>query len=97
MAAMRGTPIRAAADGVIVEACRSNSFGKTVLIRHSNRLKTRYAHLQSFRVRHGIRVRQGAILGYVGHSGRVRGKNGDHLHFEVIYNNRPVNPMRLLS
>ncbi|MEO1252955.1 MAG: peptidoglycan DD-metalloendopeptidase family protein [Pseudomonadota bacterium] len=93
-AAPRGTPIKAAGDGVIERADRYGSFGNYMRIRHANGYKTAYAHLNGFArgMRKGKRVRQGDIIGYVGTTGR---STGPHLHYEVHLNGTPVNPQRL--
>ncbi len=93
-AAPRGTPIKAAGDGVVERADRYGSFGNYIRIRHANGYKTAYAHLKSFRkgVRKGKRVRQGDIIGYVGTTGR---STGPHLHYEVHLNGKAVNPQKL--
>ena len=93
-AARRGTPIKAAGDGVIERANRYGSFGNYVRIRHANGYKTAYAHLKGFsrNARAGRRVRQGDIIGYVGTTGR---STGPHLHYEVHLNGKAVNPQRL--
>lgn len=93
-AASRGTPIKAAGDGVIERADRYGSFGNYVRIRHANGYKTAYAHLNGFArgMRAGRRVSQGDIIGYVGTTGA---STGPHLHYEVHLNGSAVNPMRL--
>jgi len=93
-AARRGTPIKAAGDGVVERANRYGSFGNYVRIRHANGYKTAYAHLKGFSkaARAGRRVSQGDIIGYVGTTGR---STGPHLHYEVHKNGKAVNPQRL--
>ncbi len=93
-AANRGTPVKAAGDGVIERSDRYGSFGNYVRIRHSNGYKTAYAHLKGFGrgIRKGKRVRQGDIIGYVGTAGR---STGPHLHYEVHLNGQAVNPQKL--
>ena len=93
-AAARGTPIKAAGDGVVERADRYGSFGNYIRIRHANGYKTAYAHLKGFRrgVRKGKRVSQGDIIGYVGTTGR---STGPHLHYEVHLRGAAVNQMRL--
>lgn len=93
-AASRGTPIKAAGDGVIERANRYGSFGNYVRIRHANGYKTAYAHLNGFArsTRSGRRVKQGDIIGYVGTTGN---STGPHLHYEVHLNGAAVNPQRL--
>ena len=93
-AAPRGTPIKAAGDGVIERADWYGGFGNYIRIRHANGYKTAYAHLKGFRrgIKKGKRVRQGDIIGYVGTTGR---STGPHLHYEVHLNGKAVNPQRL--
>ncbi|MEO1136079.1 MAG: M23 family metallopeptidase [Pseudomonadota bacterium] len=93
-AAPRGTPIKAAGDGVVLRANRYGSFGNYIKIRHANGYETAYAHLNGFArgIRKGKRVRQGDIIGFVGTTGR---STGPHLHYEVHLNGRAVNPQRL--
>ena len=90
-AAPRGTPVYAAGDGVIEVAKYFGSYGNYVRIRHGKQYKTAYAHLKGFGrgIRSGIRVRQRRVIGYIGTTGR---STGPHLHYEVIYKNRHVNP-----
>ena len=90
-AAPRGTPIYAAGDGVIEVAKRKGGYGKYIRIRHVNSLKTAYAHMNKFAkgMKSGKRVKQGDVIGYVGSTGR---STGPHLHFEVLKNNKQVNP-----
>jgi len=97
LAAMRGTPVYAAEAGTIETACNAGAYGNMILIRHNNNYKTRYAHLSRLARRRGAYVPKGAVIGYVGNSGRTRGRNGGHhLHFEVLHNGSPINPIRLL-
>ncbi len=86
-----GTPIYAAGDGIVERASRFGNYGRYVRIRHNGLYKTAYAHLSAYAdgLHQGKRVRQGEIIGYVGSSGR---STGPHLHYEVIYNGRQVNP-----
>jgi len=93
-AAPRGTPIYAGGSGVIEKAGPNGSFGNYVLIRHSDVWSTAYAHMHNFAegIRHGTRVSQGDVIGYVGTTGR---STGNHLHYEVIKNGAQVNPMKM--
>jgi murein DD-endopeptidase MepM/ murein hydrolase activator NlpD len=88
-----GTPVRAAADGVVIEAQADAGYGRLVVIDHGFGVTTWYAHLSSFTVPPGIRVKRGDVIGYVGVSGRT---TGPHVHYEVRINGAPVNPMRFL-
>jgi murein DD-endopeptidase MepM/ murein hydrolase activator NlpD len=87
MAAPLGTDVRAVGHGVVVEARHARGFGNTVVISHSNKLKTRYAHLHKIDVKVGAAVEQGQRIGRVGNTGHTRGKNGIHLHLEVLVTN----------
>jgi len=93
-AARRGTPIKAAGNGVIERASRFGGYGKYIKIRHANGYATAYAHLNGYArgIRKGVRVKQGQTIGYVGSTGR---STGPHLHYEVLRNNKQVNPMRI--
>ena len=93
-AAPRGTPIYAAGDGVIELAGRNGSYGKYVRIRHHSSYKTAYAHMKGFAkgVKKGKRVKQGQVIGYVGTTGR---STGPHLHYEVLRDNKQVNPRKI--
>ena len=90
-AAPTGTPIYAAGDGVVEKAGRKGSYGNYIRIRHNSKLKTAYAHLHriSSNVKAGTRVKQGQVIGQVGTTGR---STGPHLHYEVLLNNKQVNP-----
>ena len=91
-AAPHGTPIIAAGDGMIVEAAWKGSFGRYIKIRHNGTFSTAYAHMTRFasHIRRGVQVAQGEVIGFVGSTGR---STGAHLHYEVMVNNRQVNPM----
>lgn len=91
-AAPTGTPIMAAGDGVVEYVGWNGSYGRYVRIRHNGIYKTAYAHLSRFakKVRVGARINQGEIIGAVGSSGR---STGPHLHYEILVNDRQVNPL----
>ncbi len=95
-AAPRGTPIKAAGDGVVEFAAYGRSFGNNVKLRHANNYKTRYAHMRRFAkgIRAGVRVKQGQIIGYVGTTGM---STGPHLHYEVHHNGQSINPSKIKS
>ncbi|WP_338241876.1 M23 family metallopeptidase [Aurantiacibacter hainanensis] len=90
LAAPRGTPVYATADGLVEMAQYYGSYGNYVQIGHGSDLETRYAHLSSYTVRDGDQVRKGDLIGYVGSTGR---STGPHLHYEVRVANEPVNPI----
>ncbi len=89
-----GTPVYAAGDGVIARAGRHGGYGNYIRIRHNGTYATAYGHLKGFArgIRPGVRVRQGQVIGYVGATGRA---TGPHLHYEVLVNDRQVNPLTL--
>lgn len=89
IAAVYGTPIIAAQAGTVIYADYHNSWGNNVLISHNATYATRYAHCSSLAVSVGQYVEQGQIIGYVGSTGN---SGGNHLHFEVYYNNVRVDP-----
>ncbi|MEF2144924.1 MAG: M23 family metallopeptidase [Desulfovibrionaceae bacterium] len=89
LTAPTGTPVRATANGLVVQTARSPSYGLVIVIMHSAEIKTRYAHLSKFAVEEGQRVLRGQIIGYVGNTGRSK---APHLHYEVHHLDRPVNP-----
>ena len=91
-AAPKGTPIYAAGDGIIEKKGWNGAYGKYIRIRHANNFKTAYAHLSKFNKTPGGRVKQRQIIGYVGSTGR---STGPHLHFEILKNNKRINPQRL--
>ena len=93
-AAPTGTPIFAAGDGIIEKAGWNGSYGRYIRIRHIGTYKTAYAHLSGIhkQIKTGHQVSQGNIIGYVGSSGR---STGSHLHYEVILNNKQINPMSI--
>lgn len=92
-----GTPIVAAADGQVIEANATDSWGYSwgyyVLIYHNGTYSTRYAHMSSVAVSAGQYVTAGTIIGYEGNTGN---SFGAHLHFEVYENGTRVDPARFL-
>jgi murein DD-endopeptidase MepM/ murein hydrolase activator NlpD len=91
-AAPFGTPIFAAGNGVIDEIGVKGGYGKYVRVRHANGYQTAYGHMTAFArgLNVGSRVRQGQIIGFVGSTGL---STGAHVHFEILINDRFVNPM----
>ena len=85
-----GNPVYATGEGV-VESVKFEFFGygNSVLIDHGFGYKTRYAHLKSIGVVEGMKVKRGECIGISGNSGR---SSGPHLHYEVLYKDRHVNP-----
>lgn len=98
MAAMKGTPVKAAAAGKVIFAQPASGYGNCVIIQHNNRYKTRYAHLNRISVCQGQVVMEGDRVGSVGDTGLVRksGRDASHLHFEIYQDGRRVNPLIFL-
>lgn len=90
--APRGTPIYATADGIVItnEKFGGRGYGKHITISHGFGYHTLYAHMHKTAKRVGQRVKRGEVIGYVGSTGR---STANHLHYEVIYNRRKVNPI----
>jgi murein DD-endopeptidase MepM/ murein hydrolase activator NlpD len=92
-AAPVGTPIYAAAGGVVAAAEMNPVYGNTVQLDHGNGLSTLYAHASRLVVKPGDIVRRGQKIAEVGSTGR---STGPHLHFEVHVNGVPQNPLKFL-
>ena len=92
-AADAGTPVRATAEGTVVQAGYSGGYGLMVELRHANGIRTRYGHLSRLGVgiRRGAHVTQRQTVGLVGSTGL---STGPHLHYEFLVNGRPTNPQR---
>lgn len=85
-----GTPVIAAADGIVSAAGWAGGYGRQVRLAHVDSVATSYSHLSAIAVAPGGRVRRGDVVGFVGSTGL---STGPHLHFEVLMNGRPVNPL----
>ncbi len=92
--APQGSKVRATADGVVVLAGWYGNYGKTVIIRHPSGYLTLYGHLSQIDVKEGQRVKAGDVVGRVGSTGR---STGPHLHYEVIRDNKPIDPSKFLA
>lgn len=92
IAASLGTPIHAAADGVVMESRPASGYGWIVVIYHGKNLTTLYGHVypQDVRVSVGQHVSRGEVIAAVGNNGV---STGPHVHFEVRKNGVPVDPM----
>ena len=93
-AAPTGTPIMAAGTGHIEFVGNNGGAGKYIRIKHLNGYKTSYSHLSKYAsgIQKNIKVRQGQVIGYVGNTGL---STGPHLHYEVIFNGKRINPMKM--
>ncbi|MCC7136587.1 MAG: M23 family metallopeptidase [Nitrosomonas sp.] len=89
-----GTPIKAAAGGVVVLSAYQPGYGNMVAIDHGNALVSRYAHASRLLVNVGQVVLKGQKIAEIGSTGR---STGPHLHFEIRHNDIPLNPSRFLK
>jgi murein DD-endopeptidase MepM/ murein hydrolase activator NlpD len=89
-----GQPVRATADGTVTNARWNGNFGNLVVLDHGFGITTRYGHLSRFAVFEGQQIRKGEVVGFVGSTGR---STSPHVHYELLLNGRPTNPLRLLA
>ncbi|MGE0409311.1 MAG: M23 family metallopeptidase [Amphiplicatus sp.] len=87
-------PVHAAADGLVEAVKTIKGYGKTVIIGHGDGVKTLYAHLSSVApgAKRGARVRGGEVIAQTGSSGNA---SAVHLHYEVLIDAKPVNPLNV--
>jgi murein DD-endopeptidase MepM/ murein hydrolase activator NlpD len=88
-----GTPIKATADGVVQSAGYNGNYGNSVVLDHGYGIGTRFGHMSRIAVRPGQKVLRGEVVGYVGATGRA---TSSHLHYEILMNGQPINPLRFL-
>jgi murein DD-endopeptidase MepM/ murein hydrolase activator NlpD len=89
-----GTPIYAAADGIVDRAGWANGYGNLVELDHGKSIQTRYGHLSAILVTAGQRVHRGDLIARMGSTGR---STGSHLHYEVRIDGHAVNPIPFLQ
>ncbi len=94
LAASEGTPIHASDDGVVLQSGRLGEYGNLVVLDHGGGYSTLYGHVSKSLVREGQKVRAGETIALVGSTGR---STGPHLHFEIRYNAKAIDPERKLS
>ena len=94
LAAPSGTPVKTAQEGTVLYAGEQRGYGNIVIVEHSDRLITLYAHNRELRVRTGQRVLRGQVIATVGESGKT---SGPHLHFEVRLDGKPMDPLDYLG
>lgn len=84
-----GTDIHVTGNGIVEKVRYSSSYGNMIVVDHGYNYKTLYAHLSGFNVKKGQKVTRGQVIGFVGNTGRSAGA---HLHYEVQYKGRKVDP-----
>lgn len=94
IAAAKGVSIRATADGKVILSGWQGSYGKAIMISHGHGFSTHYCHNDSLLVKTGNYVKRGQIIATIGSTGRT---TGPHIHYEVWYKGKAVNPMNYLS
>ena len=94
ISASQGTPVRVAADGIVVSAEWFGGYGKLIIVDHGHGMRTYYAHLSRMDVLPGQEVRLGQIIAATGATGRV---TAPHLHYEVRIGGNAVNPHTYLE
>lgn len=90
LVAKKGKPVYATAAGIVYKAKYGKGYGNYVVINHLTGIKTLYGHLWVNMVKKGENVEQGQLIGFVGDTGNV---TGPHLHYEVWFKNKKVNPI----
>ncbi|HEY4485203.1 MAG TPA: M23 family metallopeptidase [Nitrospiria bacterium] len=93
IAARRDTPVLSSAGGVVSFEGFNSGFGKMVKLNHGYGVQTTYGHLSRSNVRIGQKIKRGDVIGFVGNTGL---STGPHLHYEILVNSIPVNPMRYI-
>lgn len=94
LASNKGNKVRTMAKGKVTRSDWNGGYGNMIEIDHGNGFKTRYAHLNKSYVKKGDYVESGDTIAEVGSTGR---STGPHLHYEVIYNGTPVDPMAFIK
>jgi murein DD-endopeptidase MepM/ murein hydrolase activator NlpD len=89
LAAARGTPVYACADGTVTQTGSDPVYGNYIIIRHASSRESLYGHLDSIKIGLRQEVKSGTIIGTVGSTGQ---STGPHLHFEIHENGVPKNP-----
>lgn len=92
--APEGTPVRAASSGLVLYADDGwKGYGNAVLMEHGSGVTTLYGHLREIHVKSGDAVEAGSVIGTVGRTGNA---TAYHLHFELVFEGRPVDPAEYL-
>ncbi|TAE34257.1 MAG: hypothetical protein EAY65_03195 [Alphaproteobacteria bacterium] len=92
--AAHGSPVRGTGNGRVIYAGYQGAYGYAVDVSHGGGFTTRYGHLSKILVRRGQTIKRNDIIGLQGNSGR---STGSHLHYEVRYRGRPLNPAKFVK
>ncbi|MEM4385437.1 MAG: M23 family metallopeptidase [Candidatus Anstonellales archaeon] len=90
LACKEGTPVKSIADGEVLDVFKTVEGGNTLIIKHGDKVKSLYAHLKEVKVKKGDKVKSGDVVALSGNTGTYT--TGPHLHFELRYEDIPVNP-----
>ncbi|HTE01881.1 MAG TPA: M23 family metallopeptidase [Mucilaginibacter sp.] len=90
----KGDPVKTTADGKVIFTGWKGGYGNCIIIKHKNDFETLYGHLSHINVKEGQEVSTGDVIGKVGSTGH---STGNHLHYEVRKNGKPINPARFLT
>jgi len=88
-----GTDVKATADGIVIRQRYDKGDGHFILVDHGNGFRTKFAHLQKSLIKKGDQVTRGQVIGLLGNSGR---STGAHVHYEIHYDDKIVNPTRFV-
>ncbi|WP_462171063.1 M23 family metallopeptidase [Pseudoalteromonas xiamenensis] len=92
LAGWHKTRIFAPADGTVVRAGRNGGYGNFIELQHANGVKTRFGHLHTIKVEKGQQVTKQDVIALMGSTGR---STSTHLHYEVLHNDKHINPIKL--
>ncbi|TJZ60444.1 M23 family peptidase [Sphingobacterium olei] len=89
-----GDPVKVTANGKVIFAGYEGAYGNVVKVDHPNGFQTRYAHLSKTKVKKGQNIEVGTVVGLLGNTGR---STGSHLHYEILQNNKKLNPEKYFN
>ncbi len=89
----RGAKVMCTAAGIVMAQGFSKGNGNYVFIKHAMSFETKYLHMEKALVKQGQKVKRGQVIGLLGNTGR---STGPHLHYEIVYKGRTVNPLRFV-
>lgn len=90
MAAQYAEVVKATANGEVIFTGKKGGYGKCVIIQHKFGFETVYAHLTAYYTKKHKIVKRGEVIGFIGSTGR---STGNHLHYEIRKNGKPINPL----